>query len=159
MTLVSYKGNICIPDMSMIKGSTDHHLQTIQRTVIWPRSVYSGRHVHTHAWHDWSRVRPQSERVGWTPPLSFLVLITRRRNQRRRRLTFTTTAECTNTSCCSHSRTMPLQSKHNIGSSQRAAICQKHVQKQNSMKAMEYKRNKRKDRHVKRKTRKGWISI
>lgn len=123
MTLGSYKNNICLPDKSKIKGSTDHHLQTIQRTVIWPRGVYSGRHVHAHTRHGTQAGAGslQSERVGWTPPQSLRVLITRRRKQqRRRRLTFTTTAECTSACCCSHSRTMPLESKHNSGSSQRS---------------------------------------
>lgn len=139
MSLILYTGNICIPDKSMIKDSTDHHLQTIQHTVIWPRAVYSGRRIHTHTWHS-SHSEAGSFTVrqgGLDTTYCFSVLITRTRNQKGRRFTFTTTAECTRTYCCSHTRTMPLQSKHNICSSQKADRCQNHVQKQNSMNAME----------------------
>lgn len=52
MRFISCKGNICIPDKSMIKESTGHHLLTIQHTAIWPGGVYSGRHIHTHTWYN-----------------------------------------------------------------------------------------------------------
>lgn len=99
MSLILHTGNICIPDKSMIKDSTDHHLQTIQHAVIWPGAVYSGRHIHTHTWHS-SHCEAGSftaRQGGLDTTYCFSVLITRTRNQKGRRFTFTKTAECTHT--------------------------------------------------------------
>lgn len=75
-----------------------------------------------------SWVCSRSGRVAWIAPLPFKALISTKRDQRGRRFTFTKTAERTYTHCFSHTRTMSLQSKHNICSSQKTNRCQKHVQ-------------------------------
>lgn len=122
MRLISYKRNICIPDKLMIKDSTDHHLQTIQHIVIWPRGVYSGRHIHTHTWQNSQfgagYFHSQTGWAGYHPWLFNPNHKKKKTYSRGRRLAFTTTAECTQTFCCSHTSTMPLQSKYNICSSQ-----------------------------------------
>lgn len=71
----------------------------------------------------------RSGRVAWTAPLHFKSLIPKKRDQRGRGLTFTKNRWTHSHTCCfSHTRTMPLQSKHNICSSQKPRHCQKHVQ-------------------------------
>lgn len=77
------------------------------------------------------RVGPIHGQAGWPGQhlCIFKSLIPKKRDQRGRGLTFTKNRWTHSHTCCfSHTRTMPLQSKHNICSSQKTHRCQKHVQ-------------------------------
>lgn len=150
MTFISPQGNICIPDRSMIKESTDHHLLTIQPTKIWPGGVYTGRRIHAPAWHDpKSGAASFHRQSGWA---GYHLCPFSPNHQEGRRLTSTATAECTQTYCYSHTRTMPLQIQaQHLFQSESTPLpetCSK-----NEIKARERRRNERKERHMKRKTR------
>lgn len=129
------KGNICIPDKFVIKQSPDNPLLTL----LWFGQVVftqAGTSPPTHSlmW-SWSQVLPQT---GWAGDLRCPFRPNHTEEKPKGwRLIFAKTADRIHTYCCSYTRTMPLKSKHNICSSQRACRCQKHVQKRNSIKAIE----------------------
>lgn len=133
MTVVSFKNNICLPDKSTIKGSADRHLQTVQRTAIWPRGVCSGRHDHTRTW--------QSTRAGaGGPDTTSLALSPNHKEEKpaakkthfhRKPLNVRARAAAVTAEQCLHNpSTTPVPVRG-------AGTGQKHAQTQSSMKATE----------------------